>query len=174
MRHVIKNITLLIIIAILISGTATVYAIHKLLPAETMVPLPGPDSRAVYEYIKGEDPYKKWFLWPGKDRLYKGKHPHGAYLTTYVNDNAKFSIRAGEPMANGSIVVKENYTEEKKLDNIAVMYKIKSYNPSAGDWFWVKYANDGKVIASGKVKTCIECHSTKKKNDYLFTTDFVK
>ena len=49
------------------------------------------------------------------------------------------------------------------------MYKIKGYNPSAGDWFWAKYNPDGTVAAQGRVKACIDCHSAKKDNDYIFT-----
>lgn len=150
------------------------YALHELLPAETMVPLPGPDGQALYKYITAEDSYNKWALWPGKGKLYKGTHPHGALLTTYINDNARFSIKAGEPMSNGSLIVKENYSAEKKLAAVTVMYKIKGYNPSAGDWFWAKYGPNRNVLKEGKVQDCIKCHSAEKANDYIFTGKFIK
>ena len=58
----------------------------------------------------------------------------------------------------------------KKLESLSLMYKIKGYNPDAGDWFWVKYSpNDGYVLASGKVDACITCHASKKDNDYIHT-----
>jgi hypothetical protein len=151
-----------------------VSAVHETMPAERVVPIPGPYGGPVYKYITVEDPYKKWNLWPGKGKLYEGKHPHGALLTTYINVNARFSIMAGENMANGSFIVKENYSPEKKLSAVTVMYKIKGYNPSAGDWFWAKYDRKGKVLKEGKVKGCIECHSARKDNDYIFTAPFVK
>ncbi|MBI4698583.1 MAG: hypothetical protein HY758_06640 [Nitrospirae bacterium] len=81
----------LLIISISLSlFLSSAYAIHELMPSETILPFPGADAQAVYKYITAEDQYKSWELWPGKGRLYAGKHPHGSYLTTYVNDNAIF------------------------------------------------------------------------------------
>ena len=42
-------------------------------------------------------------------------------------------------------------------------------NPDAGDWFWVKYAPDGKALKEGKPAGCIGCHGAKKDNDYPMT-----
>lgn len=144
-------------------------AIHEIIPSETIIPEPGPDAVKLNEHIIKYNPYRAWDLWPEKGRLYKGTEPHGALLTTFVNDTASHSIKKKKGMADGSIIVKENYTADKKFVALSVMYKIKGYNPEAGDWFWVKYAPDGKVEASGKVKGCIDCHSKKKDNDYIFT-----
>ena len=77
-------------------------------------------------------------------------------------------------MEDGSIIAKENYTAEKKFVALTVMYKIKGYNPTAGDWFWAKYNPDGTVAAAGRVKGCIDCHSAKKDNDYIFTGEVKK
>jgi hypothetical protein len=171
------GIKLLLIFFIIVSLSmilTVAHAIHELLPAETLVPLPGANGKAVYKYITVEDSYKKWALWPEKGKFYKGKTPHGAFLTTYINDNARFSIKAGEPMLNGSLIVKENYTAEKKFTALSVMYKINGYNPPAGDWFWIKYGPDGTVLTEGIVSDCIKCHSAKKNNDYIFTGAFIK
>ncbi|MEW6569753.1 MAG: cytochrome P460 family protein [Nitrospirota bacterium] len=147
-------------------------AIHKITPSEApelKIAMPGPDADKLNEYIVVYDPYHRWRLWPGKDKLYKGTEPHGALLKTFVNDEAYWSIKEKKGMADGSIIAKENYTADKKFVALTVMYKIKGYNPEAGDWFWAKYAPDGKVEASGKVKECISCHGTKKDNDYIMT-----
>jgi hypothetical protein len=164
-----KHLTVIWTGLFLLMNLAAVHAIHKTMPSETFVPLPGPYADAVYKYITVEDPYKQWDLWPGKGKHYRGKHPHGALLTTYINDNARYSLKAGEHMASGSFIVKENYTPEKKLSAVTVMYKIKGYNPDEGDWFWAKYDMNGKALSEGKVKKCIECHSEMKENDYIFT-----
>jgi hypothetical protein len=52
---------------------------------------------------------------------------------------------------------------------VTPMYKVKGYNPEAGDWFWGKYGPDGKIMASGKVKGCINCHGVQKAKDWIFT-----
>lgn len=77
-------------------------------------------------------------------------------------------------MADGAIIVKENYTADKKFVALSVMYNIKGYNPNGGDWFWIKYSPDGKVETVGGVKGCIDCHARKKDNDYTFTGDMKK
>lgn len=77
-------------------------------------------------------------------------------------------------MNNNSLIVKENYAPNKKLVAISVMYKVKGYNPEGGDWYWAQYDADFNVLSEGKVKGCLDCHSTAKDNDYIFTGDVKK
>ncbi len=149
--------------------TTAAYAIHEIIPSESQIPMPGADAVKLNEYIVRYNPYKAWNLWPGTERLYKGREPHGSLLTTFVNNSAFFAIKNKQQLTDGAIIAKENYSADKKFVALTVMYKVKGYNPAAGDWFWVKYLPDGKVEASGKVKGCIDCHSANKANDYLFT-----
>lgn len=132
--------------------------------------LPDTNGAAVYKFITKTDPYQQWALFPGKDKLYKGKHPHGALLTTYVNEVALTGINGkGGTLANGSIIVKENFMPNKMLGAVTVMYRVDSYNPDAGDWFWAKYKADGKIAKEGKVAGCISCHTAAINNDWIFT-----
>lgn len=164
-----KKFILAILISFLVFGLAlSAYAIHKIIPSETTIPEPGADAEKLLDYLTMHNPYRTWDLWPNKGRLYKGTEPHGALLTTFVNDAALNSIKKKKGMAEGSIIVKENYTADKKFTSLSVMYKVKGYNPEAGDWFWAKYTPDGKVEVSGKVKGCIACHSQRKDNDFIF------
>lgn len=131
--------------------------------------LPAADGKEVVAYLNQVN-YLGWQLWPGKAKLYEGRHPHGAFLTTYVSKGAYQAIvgKAGIIPA-GEFVVKENYTPEKQLDAITVMYRQTGYNADGGDWFWLKYKPDGTVLAEGKVGGCIGCHAAVKTNDWLFT-----
>jgi len=135
-----------------------------------MADLPAPDGAEVWEFVSKTNPYSGWPLWPGKGELYKGQHPHGAFLTTYVSPEAKkvVSRRKGE-FGVGDFVIKENYSPEKKLAAVTVMYKVNGYNPEAGNWFWAKYGADGSIQKEGKVDGCINCHRDKKDNDWVFT-----
>ena len=130
----------------------------------------GPDAtgKDVIAYLNQMD-YQGWQLWPGKTKLYEGRHPHGALLTTYVSKGAYQAIvsKAGG-IPSGEFIVKENYTPEKKLAAITVMYKQEGYNAEDGDWFWLKYAPDGTIQKEGKVGGCIGCHAAVKGNDWLF------
>ncbi len=150
------------------------YGIHETVPAESQVAEPGPDAAQLNVYIIKSKPYTSWQLWPGKGKLYPGKEPHGSLLTTYVNETAYYSVKGRKGMADGSIIVKENYTADKKLAALTVMYKIKGYNPAGGDWFWAKYGLDGKAVASGKVEACLKCHGEKKGNDFIRTGEVKK
>jgi hypothetical protein len=161
------KIILAVMFLLSVSGLAS--AIHETSPAEMQIALPGPDAGNLYEYITRHNPYKTWDLWPGKGRLYKGTEPHGALLTTFVNKPALASVGKMAGMADTSIIAKENYSPDRKFVALTVMYKIKGYNPAAGDWFWAKYDPEGKVVASGKAAPCIECHGKKKANDYIMT-----
>jgi hypothetical protein len=148
---------------------AAVPAIHETVPAESQRPLPKADATELYDYVVKQNPYSKWQLWPGKGKLYKGTEPHGALLTTYVNETAFRSARKKTRMTDTAIILKENYTADGKLSAISVMYKIKGYNPAGGDWFWGQYDPNGNVKAEGKVESCIKCHEKRKDNDYIFT-----
>ena len=129
-----------------------------------------PTGADVWSLLKQMDYSKKWRMWPGKTSLYPGKEPHGALLTTYVNIPAFMAI-AGKKgvLPDGSMIVTENYSADKKMTDITVMFKVQAYNPDAGDWFWAKYAPDGKIESEGKTDTCIKCHGQNKGNDYIMT-----
>jgi hypothetical protein len=129
------------------------------------------DPGKVWTHITECNPYLGWGTWPGYPGIYPGKSPHGAFLKLYANGIALKAAREGKPMPNGAIIVKENYGKDQKtLMAITPMYKVKGYNPDAADWFWAKYAPDGTVAKSGKVKGCIDCHRTQEDKDWLFTT----
>ncbi|MBI4687807.1 MAG: cytochrome P460 family protein [Nitrospirae bacterium] len=145
-------------------------AIHEIIPSETQIPEPGADAEKLNDYIIKYNPYRAWAMWPGKGKLYKAVEPHGALLTTFVNNTAYYSIKKKKGMPDASIIAKENYSAEKKFTALTVMYKVKGYNPEAGDWFWAKYRPDGTAEASGKVKMCIDCHSKAKDNDFIMTS----
>ncbi len=147
---------------------------HMVIPYEAQAlgyssSMPIPAGGDVRHHIISQSPYKNWQTWPGKGKMYKGTKPHGAFLTTYVNDIAIESIKGKKGLANNSIIVKENYSPDKKLVAVTVMYKVKGYNPDGGDWFWAKYGADLSIMAEGKVNGCLGCHSAAKANDYVFT-----
>ncbi|RJQ18655.1 MAG: hypothetical protein C4560_07065 [Nitrospiraceae bacterium] len=131
--------------------------------------MPRPSAGDLRYHMTIHKSYREWAEWPGKGKMYKGREPHGAFLTTYVNETALDSIKKAKGMAEHSIIVKENYDPGKKLTAVTVMYKVKAYNPEGGDWFWVKYDPDFNVLGEGKIKACLDCHGTVKDNDYIFT-----
>jgi hypothetical protein len=131
--------------------------------------MPAADGKALWDYLQKAHYVKNWKMLPGTKAFYPGKEPHGALLTSYVNKTAYTAIKGKKGMLpDGAIIVKENYSADKKLGAFTVMYKVKGYNPTAGDWFWVKYLPDGKIAVEGKVDACINCHAQAKATDYVF------
>ncbi len=154
------------------AGGATARAVKK--PVEWIrgPGMPPPEAEAVLAYITEAEPYGKFRYWPGRVGMYKGQHPHGAWLTLSVNDKAMGALKEGEKVfPPGSIIAKENYTPEEKLAALTIMYKVKDYDPEHNDWFWAKYNYEGGKFAvdkAGKVPGCIDCHGAVKNLDYVF------
>ena len=126
---------------------------------------------------------ENWALWPGKGKLYKGTHPHGALLTTYINETAANALKDGaKEMPNGSIIIKENYMPDEKLGAITVMEKT---GEGKDDYFWVKYMPDGSIAKkevemdgekksitlAGSPKGCIGCHAASTSGIYDIMTE---
>ena len=124
-------------------------------------------------------PYTKWPALPGTEALREGEGPHGKFVKTYVNQ-----LVAGSPKAlpQGAILVAENYGEDQKtLQNIMVMYRVKGSDPQHFDWYWLTYQPDGSIAltsaqegnkpVAGKVASCIECHAKAKGTDFVFLND---
>ncbi len=154
---------LIIVIALM----STMLFTSSLLTAGDM---PSSDAKKVWTYVTKTNPYLGWGFWPGYIGIYPGKSPHGAFLKLYANSVALKAAREGKIMPPGAIIIKENYGKDKKtLMAVTPMYRIKGYNPDGGDWFWAKYEPNGKVLKSGKVKGCIDCHTMQKSNDWLFS-----
>ena len=130
--------------------------------------LPGPDPGGLWIYLTQSNPYKNWAFWWDHKDFQPGREPHGAFHRIYVNLKARRSYQA--PVQYGTIIVEENYNRDKKLESIAVMYKIKGFNPEGGDWFWVKYLPDRwPPEVQGKVSDCINCHRSMESNDFIFS-----
>jgi hypothetical protein len=133
-------------------------------------------AEALWAYLESADYQNTWPMWPGKAPYYEGTQPHGALLTTYANDSAMVGLTAmrteavTDNLPFGSIIVKENYMPDSTLAAVTVMMKAEMYDPDHHDWFWMKRLADGTVEASGRVQSCIDCHSEAADNwDYLIT-----
>ncbi|HXX56914.1 MAG TPA: cytochrome P460 family protein [Thermodesulfovibrionales bacterium] len=164
-----KKVLVAVVSAVFILGFGYAsYAIHDMDAQGTPVMQPEADAAKLYTYIMKPKPYfSRLKLWPGKRKLVSGNDPHGPLTTTYLNDTALSALSKGD-MVDGSCIIMENYSADKRLETLTVMYKVKGYNPDAGDWFWVQYSsNNGYVLESGKVDSCIACHKSRQDTDYL-------
>ena len=132
--------------------------------------MPSAKPQALWKYITETSPYTTWAFWPDHQGMQPGRSPHGSFHKVFVNENGLNST--SPPVQYGTIAVKENYSFNKELQAITVMYKVKGYRPDAGDWYWVKYSPDGKTERLSNEKGCIGCHSTRWKNDFILVHEF--
>jgi hypothetical protein len=134
-----------------------------------------PDTTAadLVAYVDGADYRRTWAHMPGTGDLYPGREPHGALLTTYVNEIAYPALGEGKaPLPRGAVIVKENYAPDSALVATTMMYKAsQEYDPRHGNWFWLKLMPDGTVEAAGRVSSCISCHEAMGQADYIVTRD---
>ncbi len=144
--------------------------------SRTQMTFHGLKAEDFIEYITVADPYTKWQMWPDEGKLTEGTapHGHGTLVTTYVNRAALGSIEEKKGMADGSIIVVENYDSDKNLTGLTTMYKVGGYNQEAGDWYWLEATPGGRVVRFGKVQPCIDCHRAQAKNDYIWTGEVVR
>ncbi|XOF33011.1 MAG: cytochrome P460 family protein [Candidatus Electrothrix sp. YB6] len=142
---------------------------NKKMP-QTDPPLPQAEAASLWNYITAVLPYKDWAFWPDHQGTYNSKAPHAPQHKIFVNTPALEST--GPPLQYGSIIVKENLSPANELKAVTAMYKVKGYNPAAGDWFWAYYRPSGDPIKTGKVKSCITCHSPMADNDFILVHEF--
>ncbi|MGQ3684497.1 MAG: cytochrome P460 family protein [Candidatus Loosdrechtia sp.] len=129
------------------------------------------NAQLLWRYITEENPYRDNYpQWPGKEGFYESTMPPGNILKLYINDIAFDTVvNKRGVFPDGALLIKENYTDNKELFLITVMYKAKGFNPAGHDWYWIKYKPDGEARLEGKVDICINCHIGVAGNDYIFT-----
>ncbi|MEX2530953.1 MAG: cytochrome P460 family protein [Gemmatimonadota bacterium] len=136
---------------------------------------PDTTGAAIWTHLHEND-YESWATWPEMGELYEGQEPHGAQLTTRLNDVAAEALAAGSSsFPEGSLIVKENYMPDGSLGALTTMYKVPGYNPEEGDWFYTKHLANGELdqmngmSMEGRVPGCVGCHQSVADNDYVFT-----
>ena len=104
--------------------------------AAVSVTPPDTSGAAIWAHIHEANYSTDWELWPEKGRLYRGTQPHGALLTTYLNDIAFEALTSGAAsMPAGAVIVKENYMPDSTLAAVTTMLKVPGYNADHNDWF---------------------------------------
>ncbi|MCI5122378.1 MAG: hypothetical protein D3908_14550 [Candidatus Electrothrix sp. AUS4] len=134
--------------------------------------MPKPEVEEVWKYITEENPFTEWSFWPDHQGTHESKAPHAPKHKIYVNQQALDSEKP--PLQDRAMVVKYNLSPADEVKAITVMYKVKGYNPVAGDWFWAQYSPEGEVQEAGKPESCIVCHSENRESDYIRVHQFDK
>ncbi|MDB5342057.1 MAG: hypothetical protein JWP89_434 [Schlesneria sp.] len=106
------------------------------------------------------------------------ENPHSNISKTYVN---KIAADDAANLPISSILVREDYDDNRKRQSVSVLYRIKDYDKEHGNWYWIKYQENGSVardsddkVIAGKVASCVACHSKANGNDFVFSNDAIK
>jgi hypothetical protein len=112
-------------------------------------------------------------------RKTNGPHAHTA-ITIYMNDPAANAFNAATtPYPVGAVIVKEKKpylfrsadSKPKMIkanDGVGGMIKRPpGYDPDHGDWEYF-YFEDPAKIESGKLTSCVQCHTGAAAKDYVF------
>lgn len=104
-----------------------------------------------------------------------------AFLRTRYNSiaatklDSSGKILPGASFPEGSLIVKELYSDLTTLGRYAILYKnSKSSDADDNGWVWGYINANGKVAepASKKGNTCISCHSQASNIDYMLMNKF--
>lgn len=127
--------------------------------------------------VKADAPYNKWAALSKREVPPRKESPHGV-STTFAN---KIAADDSKTFPFGSILVREDYDAKGKRTSISVMYRVKGTDPQNGDWYWLRYLENGSVAKApaaeggkpfaGRVASCIECHRKADGKDFVFAND---
>jgi hypothetical protein len=119
--------------------------------------------------------YNTWDVLAHKSPVEGIENPHSGFSRTYAN---KLAAGDATNLPIGSILVREDYDSEKKRLSISVMYRVKDYDAKHGNWYWIKYLEDGSVARgadnkpiAGRHASCIQCHAKAGGGDFVFSND---
>jgi hypothetical protein len=98
---------------------------------------------------------------------------YNSTATTMLDSTGK--VIAGTDFPEGSMVVKELYTDMSTLDLYAILYKKQGHEyADANGWVWGYINADGSVRLSATEKgtSCISCHSQDGNIDYMLMNKY--
>ncbi len=148
-------------------------------PATPRQPTTAEFAASFWNYLhKSKGSYRQWGS-PGKTSLRDTDAPHGPAGKTFLNNTANRNLKQ---LPVGSVLVREEYAADgQTLRNVTVMYRSKAADPQNGDWYWMLYQPNGKLVRApateggreiaGRVGQCIECHRQAAGNDFVFLND---
>lgn len=98
---------------------------------------------------------------------------YNAIAATMLNPNG--TIQSGIQFPEGSVIVKELYDSNKKLERYAILYKNASnITADANGWVWGYINANATTAVSADLKgsSCISCHTQENNIDYMLMNKY--
>lgn len=120
--------------------------------------------------------YESWPQFPEATERSRSSTHSNMWVLSYYNDVVQKAMDDGAlPLAEGSVIVKENYANEDDATPMALTVMSKE----GGDWYWVQATPEGRVfvgpdgpLEGAGVAMCINCHRAAEDNDFVMTHTF--
>ena len=118
-------------------------------------------------------------FYKNKDTIYApaGTSPHGPFKLKFNSTAASAfgpdgKLPVGESFPEGSLIVKELYTNNAKT-LYAVMKKDRKSKFASNKWVWAEYELNGdvKINVSREGKDCVSCHTSGTTRDLTLSFD---
>ncbi len=142
---------------------------------------PGPDAAPTFEFNEAEATAAAIAFEAGGFTRISDTPESSAHaadtVSIWVSDGAAEGYRAidpdsdepTDPMAPGTIIVKQHHTANGGPGGLTVMAKAHvGYAPETDDWWWARIENNGDVPFGGQVGFCVNCHTPRQDTDWLF------
>ena len=136
-------------------------------PHEVTVPAPA----ALFKEVKALMAYGK--LLPGSHLYMYGARMADYYTIDRANalaiaSTAAHGVAGVKRFPDGSLLIKENFDQHKRLQTITAMLKLPGYDAQDRNWVMAAYKPDGSPLFYGKVASCINCHAIARNTDFVF------
>ena len=130
-----------------------------------------PAPAALFKEVKALMAYGK--LLPGSHLYMYGARMADYYTIDRANAPAITSATAHgvagvKRFPDGSLLIKENFDQHKRLQTITAMLKLPGYDAQDRNWVMAAYKPDGTPLFYGKVASCINCHAIARTTDFVF------
>jgi len=98
--------------------------------------------------------------------------PHAdSYINVYITPASKKVLLEGKGVYPvGTLIVKEKSSDAsgKDIELFTAMIKLQAgYNPEVGDWEFLVLDKRHRIVAHGKLDSCIDCHRLYPQSDFV-------
>lgn len=114
----------------------------------------------------------------GSKLIYTTVDRGNAHEKLYASPETIEAVQNGEPIPQGTVLTLEIYRDEV-LSDIFVMEKRPDWGDQPteeqnGDWRFQAYNADQSLNTTRDVASCISCHASQERDDFLYTLDEMK
>ncbi len=141
-----------------------------LVPVTVSAAVKAPQATALFKEVRALE--NRGALLPGSHLWMYGSRMVDYYTIDRANaiavTVAAHGVEHVQRFPAGSLYIKENFDDHKVLKTVTAMLKVPGYDAADRNWLMAAYAPNGRVIAYGRVQSCISCHAQARATDFTF------